>query len=239
MNKKRIGIVPRADLGDPNLSNMNDFYRMGNNYAKRIHEAGGIPVGLVPVDYWLCEEALEMCDGFLVQGGAGFYAYHYQVIHHAVTHGKRYLGICLGEQLIYSYFELRRRVEERGCEGDVVKAICDYRQEKGPDFSVLIRVPNHRSTSMPRGQEDVAKHDVKIVPGTLMHRVLGRDTMRVATFHHFAVPPAQELLTTNAWSASGDGVVEGVEYKDHILGIQGHPEVDALLPEFFAFLTQE
>ena len=237
MKKKIIGVVPRADLGDPTLSNMNDLYRVGNNYVKRVTEAGCVPIGLAPVDYWLDEEALELCDGFLVQGGADFYAYHYQVMHHAITHGKRYLGICLGEQLIYSYLELKRRVEERGYEGDLVKAICDYRKEQG--ISVLRKVPNHRSADMPRGEEDVAKHDVNIVPGTLLHRVLGRDTMRIASFHDLDVPPTQKLVTINAWSAKGDGVVEGVEYGERILGVQGHPEVDDLLPELFAFLAQE
>ena len=33
--------------------------------------------------------------------------------------------------------------------------------------------------------------------------------------------------------------VEGSEYGDHILGVQGHPEVDDLLPELFQFLAGE
>ena len=79
--------------------------------------------GLAGIAYWvnqnyrLPEEALELCDGFLVQGGSEFYLYHFQIIHHAVTRGKKYLGICLGQQLIYVYFELRRRVLEIGYEG--------------------------------------------------------------------------------------------------------------------------
>lgn len=236
---KRIGIVPASLLGDMTKSNMSDFYKMGNNYAKRVLEAGGIPIGLVPVDNWLTEEALDLCDGFVVQGGDEFYAYHYQVIHHAMTHGKRYLGICLGEQLIYVYAELKRRVEEQGYEGALIKAICDYVQAQGPGFSVQKKVDGHFGGAMPRGNEDVVKHDVNIVPGTLLHRVLGRDTMRIASFHHLNTPPEQTLVTINAWSAKGDGVVEGTEYGDHILGVQGHPEVDDLLPELFAFLTKD
>ena len=236
---KVIGVVPAAILGDQALSNMNDYYKVCNNYAKRVLEAGCVPVGMVPVDYWLTEEALNLCDGFIVQGGDEFYAYHFQVIHHAITHGKRYLGICLGQQLIYVYLELKRRVEERGYEGDLIKAICAYLEEQGPNFSVQEKIPGHRSESMPRGNEDVAKHDVNIVPGTLLHRVLGRDTMRIASFHDLDTPPTQKLVTINAWSAKGDGVVEGTEYGENILGVQGHPEVDELLPELFRFLTEE
>jgi len=236
---KIIGVVPAAILGDQALSNMNDYYKVCNNYAKRVLEAGCVPIGMAPVDYWLTEEALDLCDGFIVQGGDEFYAYHFQVIHHAITHGKRYLGICLGQQLIYVYLELKRRVEERGYEGDLIKAICAYLEEQGPNFSVQEKIPGHRSESMPRGNEDVAKHDVNIVPGTLLHRVLGRDTMRIASFHDLNTPPTQKLVTINAWSAKGDGVVEGTEYGENILGVQGHPEVDELLPELFRFLTEE
>ena len=239
MMGKIIGVVPAAILGDQTKSNMNDYYKMGNNYARRVLEAGCVPIGMVPVDYWLTEEALDLCDGFIVQGGDEFYAYHFQVIHHAITHGKKYLGICLGEQLIYVYLELKRRVEERGYEGDLIKAICDYIEEQGPTFSVQEKVEGHRSSSMPRGNEDVAKHDVNIVPGTLLHRVLGRDTMRIASFHYLDTPPTQKLVTINAWSAKGDGVVEGTEYGENILGVQGHPEVDDLLPEIFAFLAKD
>ena len=54
-----------------------------------------------------------------------------------------------------------------------------------------------------------------------------------------AFPSAQKLLKINAWSAKDDGVVEGTEYGDNILGVQGHPEVDDLLPELFQFLAGE
>ena len=235
---KIIGVVPSASLGDMTKSNMNDFYLIGNNYTKRITETGCVPIAMAPVDCWLKEEALDLCDGFIVQGGAEFYPYHFQIMHHVLTKGKRYLGICLGEQLIYAYMELKRRVEERGYEGDLVKAICAYVEEQGPDFSVQQPVDDHYSAPMTRGGEDIAKHDVNIVPGTLLHRVLGRDTMRIASFHYLNTPPAQKLVTINAWSAKGDGVVEGTEYGDNILGIQGHPEVDNLLPELFAFLAE-
>lgn len=235
--KRKIGIIPAPSIGLPDTGVMRDCYRVGCTYINRVAEAGCLPIGLTPVDYYLDEEALAMCDGFLVQGGAEFYPYHFQVIHHAVTTGKRYLGICLGEQLIYVYFELRRRVEERGYRGDLVRAICDYIEEQGEGFSVQERVPGHRMPPPPRGGEDAAKHDVTVVPGTLLARVLGRERMRLCSFHDLNTPPSQTLVTINAWSALGDGVVEGTEYGDNILGVQGHPEADGMLPELFAFLS--
>ena len=233
---KIVGIVPKSVVLSTNESCMQDFYHLGNNYVKRVAEAGGVPIGLAPVDNWLSEEQLNMCDTFLVQGGAAFFPYHFQVMHHAITTGKRLLGICLGEQLIYVYLELRRRVEEQGYEGDLAKVIWDFKQSQG---SVLQSIPNHRCVFPPRGNEDIAKHDVDIVPDTLLHKVLGRDRIRLCTFHSLNIPPTQNLATINAWSALGDGVVEGAEYGDNILGIQGHPEADDKLLDIFNFITKD
>jgi len=233
--KKRIGIVPKSMLFDMSQSNMSDVYHLGNNYCKRVWEAGAIPLCVTPIDNWVPEESLALYDGYIVQGGAEYYPYHFQIVHDAVVNHKPYLGICLGEQLIYAYFALLQMVQERGFQGDPVKAICALLEERGPTFSVLKPVPGHRSQLPSRGAEDAAKHAVSVVPGTMLHRLLGRSTIRAASFHDLNVPPSQTLVTVNAWSA--DGVVEGVEYADHMLGVQFHPEVDGALPEIFRFLT--
>jgi gamma-glutamyl-gamma-aminobutyrate hydrolase PuuD len=234
--KKRIGIAP-APYINIEASCMGDFYKLGNNYVMRTAEAGCIPIGLAPVNYWIPDEALEMCDGFLVQGGAEFYPYHFQIVHHALTTGKKYLGICLGEQIIYVYFKVRSIVEAAGYEGDLLKAICDYYGKLDPGFSFQKKAIGHRNAGPARGEEDSAKHDVNVVPGTLLHRVLGRDSMRLCSFHDLYTPNDQTLVKINAWSALGDGVVEGTEYGENILGVQGHPEADDLLPELFRFLA--
>ena len=237
--RRIIGIAPAPMMGAPEESCGKDMYKLGCNYVDRATEAGCVPICLAPMNYRLSEEALELCDGFLVQGGSEFYFYHFQIIHHAVTRGKKYLGICLGQQLIYVYFELRRRVLEIGYEGDLVEAIYEYMKAQGDGFTVQRRITDHRKPSPPRGHEDEAKHDVDIVPGTILHRLLGRDKMRICSFHKMSTPPTQKLVRINAWSALGDNVVEGTEYGDNILGVQGHPEFDTLLPEIFSFLSED
>ena len=207
---KVIGIVPQGELFDLSKSNMHDLYKVGNNYAKRVAEAGGYPMSLAPVDGWVSEKTLDICDGFVVQGGAIIFPYHFQTIHHAVTRGKRFLGICLGEQLIYIYFALRKAVEEKGYEGDLLKAIYTMYKDPNRGFPLLETADNHYSKAMTRGQEDEVKHDVDIVPGTNLHRLMGREKLRGASYHRKCVPAQQDAVTVNAWAADDSGTVEGV-----------------------------
>ena len=234
--KAIIGIVPKGDLFDQEKSNMSDTYTLGNNYIKRVQEAGGVPVGIAPVDGWILQDVLDMCDGFIVQGGKDYYPYHFQIVHHAVVTGKKYLGICMGMQVIHSYFMLRHVVENRGYEGDLVQAIWELYNDPERTFDTLGNVEGHRSQFAPRGREDDVKHEVRVVSDTLLHQLTGREMLRGATFHNYCILTENCRLKVNAWSA--DGVAEGVEYENNILGVQFHPEVDDKLKELFTFLTK-
>ena len=234
--KKIIGIVPKSEKFDPEQTNYKDVYYLGNNYVKRIEEAGFLPVCIAPVDGWISEDALNLCDGFIAQGGQRMRPYHFQVIHHAVANRKRYLGICLGMQLIHRYFAMRKYVLDRNLSGDICENIIDILAKQGVVAGHLERVEGHRMDPAPRGMEDAAKHNVDIVPGTMLHRLMGKSTIRGASYHNWRVKDPIDELKVNAWASDGSGTIEGIEYADNILGVQFHPEVDDLLPELFQFL---
>ena len=139
--KKVIGIVPKGVLFDMEKSNMTDVYHLGNNYIKRITEAGAIPICLAPVDGRISKEQLELCDGFVVQGGTQMWPYHMQVLHHAVTTGKKYLGICLGMQMIHRYYTMRKMVADMGLQGPVDENIVDLYYNKNMGHSQHICDP--------------------------------------------------------------------------------------------------
>lgn len=235
--KKVIGILPFGILFDPEKR---DTYTLVNNYIKRVQEAGCIPVCLAPVDGRLTQEQMEMCDGFIAQGGTQMWPYHFQVIDHAYNTGKKYLGICLGMQLIHRYYAMRKIVADMGLEGNVLENIMDlfYNKEVGHDL--LHAVEGHWLIEYDRLQQgkDTAKHDVDVVPGTVLNRLLGRTKARAASFHHWRVEDPVEELTVNAWATDGTGTIEGLDNGSNILGVQFHPEVDDMLPEIFKFLTE-
>jgi len=238
MKKKIIGIVAKGILNDPEKI---DSYILINNYTKRILEAGCIPVCLAPVDGRLTQEQLDMCDGFLAQGGTQMWPYHYQVIDYCYNSGKKYLGICLGMQLIHRYYALRKIAGEKGLEGPMDEIVMDLYYNKEIGHDLLKRVEGHwliDDDPLQQGK-DAAKHNVDVVPGTVLHRLLGRDQIRGGSFHHWRVEKPVEELTVNAWATDGTGTIEGVENGSNILGVQFHPEIDDLLPEIFKFLIED
>lgn len=236
--KKIIGIVPKSYQFSKNTTNFDDMYYLGNNYVKRIVEAGMTPICLAPNDGWLSEDALELCDAFIVQGGKCMHPYHFQVVHHAFTYGKKYLGICLGMQLLHRYLSMRRYVLNHNIPGDICENIVDILNTQGVVAGRLESVAGHRSEKMPRGEEDAAKHDVDVVTGTLLHRLMGATTIRGATYHNWRVVDLCEDEIVNAWSTDGTGTIEGIECGNHLIGVQFHPEVDGNLPELFRFLSE-
>lgn len=67
-------------------------------------------------------------------------------------------------------------------------------------------------------------HRVSILPGSLLHRIVGKETLSVNSCHHQAVRTPGSCLTVCACSA--DGIAEAVEHREYpfLLGVQWHPE---------------
>ena len=63
--KPIIGILGNRQIDKDNPFNC--YSKFLFNYAKRIRQAGGIPMGLVSEDVSLDE--LSVCDGFVLEGG--------------------------------------------------------------------------------------------------------------------------------------------------------------------------
>ena len=109
---KKVGIVPSSSL----LETENPYHDCSSFielYTRRITENGGLPLGILNVGGFLSEEALEVCDSFLICGGKRIFPYHFQVIDYALRSGKRLLGVCLGMQAIHSYFIAKRERKNR------------------------------------------------------------------------------------------------------------------------------
>lgn len=230
MKKRLIGIVPTARLFDTD-DYYKDNYIFVNNYAKRVAANGGIPLGLLPGDGYALADTLEACDAFVFCGGNRIFPYHFQAMEHAVKAGKRVLGICLGLQVLHSYFIVEDEAARRGYTGSLLSL---YETMKKERYMFTEPVEHHWDVHMTRGHVDEAKHPVSVAPDTLLHRLTRQDTLLGATMHRYRVTQPSPCLTVSARAA--DGTIEGLELGNRLLGVQFHPEVDAVHDALFAWV---
>jgi len=195
------------------------WYAVRANYCAAVARAGGLPI-LLPHEPEHAFAYLDRIDGLIVTGGAfdvdpaifGAGTRHSTVttkdrrtaFELAVTRGALerdlpVLGICGGQQLLHVVLG-----------GTLIQHIPD-------------EVPGALKHEQPNPRNE-AGHDVMIVPGTLLHRVVGTHELPVNSAHHQAAKDEPQGVIVNA--RAPDGVIEGMEAPRYrfCLGVQWHPE---------------
>lgn len=230
MSKKLVGIVPSAKLfknDDPYA----DRYEFVNSYIKRIEENGGVALGVLAHDGRLDTESLAVFDSFLITGGLQIHPYHFQVVEYCWRHRKKLLGICLGMQVIHSFFTVLEESKKRGFDGELLDLYIQMKREK---HMFVLPVEGHWKHNITRNNIEPTRHEVSLLQDSHISRILQTESLRGSSMHNYAIhcPPGDLKLT----GTSLDGSPEAVEYDDHILGVQFHPEVDGSLDKLFQFL---
>ena len=222
-----VGIVPGAKLfGSEDL--YADQYLFVNGYPKRISENGGTPVGVLSNDGYVIPGCLDVCDSFVFCGGAKFYPYHFQVMEYAVRSGKPVLGICLGMQMMNTYFLVAEEAKRRGWAGELLAL---FEQMKKERYMFTEPVDGHWNGHITRDAVDSFKHPVHVTPGSRLERLTGRQTILGASMHNYRIThPAQSLTVSGR---TDDGTIEALEYGEQLLGVQFHPEADSRNDELF------
>ncbi len=220
MNSTRRPIIGvTLDSEAPRGYSKYPWYALRQNYAEAIIAAGGLPMAL-PHAPDLAAAYLDRIDALVVTGGAfdvdpalygdgeqhatvtlkaGRTAAELALTQGAMARGLPVLGICGGEQLLAVALG-----------GTLIQHIPDA-------------VPNALAHEQPNPRDEPG-HAVSVVPGTLLHRIVGATTMQVNSSHHQAVRDPGRDATVNA--RAPDGVVEGIEdsARRFCLGVQWHPE---------------
>ena len=197
--------------------------QIGTTYTTAVIKAGGLPF-LIPLDYPLDELSVirDSFDGLILVGGGDVETARYGGKEHpsvdgvwpirdeiesrladlAYDTGWPVFGICRGVQIM--------NVAAGG------KLYSDI-----PDQVPGVRFVHQQTSTVPR---DHIVHKVNILSGTLLHRILEKDTVEVNSFHHQAVSEPGERMMITAYSE--DGIPEGLEMPGHpfALGVQWHPE---------------
>ncbi|MGE4561911.1 MAG: gamma-glutamyl-gamma-aminobutyrate hydrolase family protein [Rhodospirillales bacterium] len=192
-------------------------YALRTAYFDAVWRAGGTPVAL-PYMSGAIPEFLARCDGVITPGGSypfppAWYGkttdpggepeprFRFEIdLTRAVIDGDvPTLGICAGMQVM------------AGVLGGV------FYQDVCTEVATTIDHLNERPAEEPA-------HGVRIVPDTLLRRIVGCDEFSVNTAHREALRIPPDGLVVNA--VAPDGVIEGIEMpgKRFMLGVQWHPE---------------
>ncbi len=220
-----IGITPDVGetAGRPGRPPM-PRYELKQAYADAVLASGGLPVVLpYSEDETAPAEAVALCDGLVITGGAfdippelygakagdrlgpmkrGRTAYEQRVLHAALEANKPVLGVCGGMQLLAVELGGSLWQDIR----DEVPGAFDHEQKLDP------REPGH---------------PVQIIEGTALEAILGVRELQVNSTHHQAV---RDPGRARVCAVSPDLIIEAIELPDHFaLGVQWHPELLASL----------
>ena len=213
---------------------------LAQGYYMSVLEAGGTPVVIPSYDN---EKALvsllDTLDGLVLSGGADIDpdylgeepldcisinprrdAQELMLVNLAVERQIPILGICRGIQILTAALG--------------GKLYQDIKTQHG-------RPCIEHSQTIARG---LPSHDVKIEKSSLLHSLMGTETLAVNSFHHQAVKEVPQGFRITAMSA--DGIIEGMESTTFrpILGVQWHPEcfileADRTMMPIFNWLTEQ
>ena len=215
MKQPLIGIVPLVDEA-------RESYWMLPGYMQGVEQAGGVPVVLpLTDDAAALRQLADTCDGFLLTGGQDVSPALYgaaptpqcgqtcpardameaRLLDLALAADKPVLGICRGIQLL-----------NVALGGDIYQ---DIPSQFPQDFPIAHTQPFDYV---------IPSHKVRVVPGTLLARLTGCETLQVNSMHHQACRKIAPGLTACGHAAGG--LTEAIEKPDYpfFLGVQWHPE---------------
>jgi putative glutamine amidotransferase len=205
--KPIIGIVSNISI--------NDEIKVNSNNVKAIELAGGEPIALITeAEDIIANDILEICDGFLFQGGAYSSDFHYKIFEYAEKKNKPVLAICLGFQAMARYFFGAGSV-------DLIN-----------NLNLSSNIKHNLSVD-----EEITMHNIMISKDSYMYKIFG-ETAKVNSRHDKTVVHVEEPFKISA--KAEDGIIEAIEYisdDNYFVGVQFHPEdLEDMLPIFKRFV---
>ncbi|TKW61842.1 MAG: gamma-glutamyl-gamma-aminobutyrate hydrolase family protein [Blastochloris viridis] len=190
-------------------------YAIREGYFQAVWDAGGMPIG-IPLLETGSHAYLNHVAGVVVPGGD----YPSPSRWYGDDHGIRdeHPRTVVNEQLIRDMLAMDKPF----------LAICAGHQELAAATGGLLywRVKeslpgakNHRIDAL-----EETSHDIDVLPGSLLHKLVGTERFAVNSHHHEAVRSLGDGLIVSG--RSPDGVIEAIEVpgKKFALGVQWHPE---------------
>jgi putative glutamine amidotransferase len=202
------------------------------DYVKSVELAGGLPLVLAPGAPADAADVLAKVDGLLLSGGSDVDPALYGELPHpklgAVVRARDDFELALTREAVARDVPIFAI-----CRGHQVLNVARGGTLVQDIPSVVVAGVDHDA----RSERWERSHEVRVLQGTRLREILGRETVAVNSFHHQAVDRLGEGLVVSARS-SEDRVVEAIEMPDRrfVVGVQWHPESFWNRPDGFGAL---
>jgi putative glutamine amidotransferase len=213
--KPFIGITMNLEVHPSRTLNILD-----QDYGKAILKAGGIPVPVLGIDNSIAD-LVKHLDGFLFTGGDDLHPNFYK--EKPLPSSRMTLSPEERTKFEINLFKAAAKAQKP------ILAICHGAQlvnvalggKLYQDIGQQIRRPIQHS---PARTGEKVFHDINILEGTLLSRIMGVPRIRVRSAHHQSVKNPGRGLHLSA--VSHDRVIEALEprTKQFLLAVQWHPE---------------
>ena len=194
----------------PSVNMNEDEIMLKRAYFSAVFNAGGIPM---VTDLSGAKEIIKNADGIILSGGGDIDAELIGDVADKATQGQV-------SRLRDEYeFELMKYAVKNNIP---VLGICRGMQVIGAYFGA--HIIQHMEGHKQKEEKNVPSHYVNVKDGTLLHKIIGENRLKVNSYHHQAVGKGFRGTIS---AVSDDGFTEAVEPDGEafILGVQWHPEL--------------
>jgi putative glutamine amidotransferase len=224
-----ILVTPDVELNGSEFGDLSISLSMAYQQALADTEAVPLILGATPSREAIAQ-SVSRCDGVLLTGGDDVDPRLYAPRMPAKLRGKAEITPDGGQRDFRELLLLDEVFRQR----KPLLAICRGHQMLNVALGGTLVAD--LETHSPRGlnhrrmdQRGEVVHEVRLTPGSLLAKVIGKRTLGVNSTHHQAV--ARVALPLQAVAISPDGVIEGLELKPatadwlpFLLSVQFHPE---------------
>lgn len=236
MNKPIIGIISsRSEDSNPFLTKTS----FNETYVKRIIEAGGIPIGIIFPNDEFNTDVLDLCDGFVMQGGLNIYSSNINTVHYAFLNKKPILGICMGFQTMAGYEYLRSKYGMF-----TYKDVSSFfKPEDEVDF-IEKKTGHDELNPFCLSKIEKSKHMVLLDKNSKLANIFKKTYLNMPSVHSWCVKDDVFVKNTiyKVVGRSDDDNIEAIESVTSnwwAIGVQFHPELEEDNLDLFKSLVNE
>ena len=213
MKKPIIGIT--LDSEKKKTYSKFPWYALRENYLKVLTKFNAIPFPLLHEKKYI-DDFCHLIDGLIITGGDFDIDPKIYKVNKTKSKNFKKKRTDFEIDLFNSYFKLNKPI----------LGICGGAQLINVAFGGTLiqdlkKIPINHEQINPRNQ---TSHSINIYNKTQLHKIIGVQKIKVNSAHHQSVRKIGKNL--NISCKANDGVIEGIEHKNHkwCIGLQWHPE---------------